>query len=106
MCAQARKGLIRIMVDGIEGVGEIGPIPVSASDTIQEVEQKVQQWIRDNVGEFDAPPGGLLKLAFQGRELVSGASLLDQEVPDGATLQVPQDVEDVQAEGEADEDAE
>ena len=49
----------------------------------------MQDWIRDNVGDFDAPAGGLLKLAFQGKELVSGASLLEQEVPDGARLEVP-----------------
>ena len=77
------------MVDGLEGVGEIGPIPVTASDTIEQVEAKVQAWIEENVADFAAPLDGVLGLAFDGRSLKPGASLLDEQIPDMATFNVP-----------------
>ena len=79
------------MVEGL-GVGEIGPIPVSAGDTIAQVEAKVQAWIAanvENVGEFTLPESGILGLAFEGRQLDGGTSLLDEHIPDMAKFQVP-----------------
>jgi hypothetical protein len=89
------------MVEGL-GVGEIGPIPVCAGDTIAEVEAKVQAWIAENVGDFTPPESGILGLAFEGRELDLSTSLLDEHVPDMAKFQVPKVEEEEAAEGEAD----
>ena len=98
---QARKGVIRIMVEGL-GVGEIGPIPVSAGDTIAQVEAKVQAWIAENVEELDftPPETGILGLAFEGRQLDSKTCLLDEQIPDMAKFQVPvvEEEEDAPAE--------
>ena len=77
------------MVSGLDGIGEIGPIPVVASDTIREVEAKVQAWIAENVGDFEAPEEGVLGLALEGKSLESGTSLYDQQVSDMSTFQVP-----------------
>ena len=77
------------MVTGLDGIGEIGPIPVIASDTIQQVEAKVQAWISENVGDFDAPEKGVLGLAFEGKRLESDQSLLDQQISDMSTFEVP-----------------
>ena len=77
------------MVSGLDGIGEIGPIPVVASDTIREVEAKVQAWIAENVGDFEAPEEGVLGLALEGKSLESGESLYDQQVNDMSTFQVP-----------------
>jgi hypothetical protein len=53
------------------------------------VEAKVQAWIAENVADFAAPLDGVLGLAFEGRSLESGASLLDEQIPDMATFNVP-----------------
>lgn len=86
---KARKAVIRIMVSGLDGIGEIGPIPVVASDTIREVEAKVQAWIAENVGDFEAPEEGVLGLALEGKSLESGESLYDQQISDMSTFEVP-----------------
>jgi len=95
------------MVEGL-GVGEIGPIPVRAGDTIAEVERKVQAWIAENVGDFTPPESGILGLAFEGRELDMSTSLLDEQVPDMAKFQVPkvEEEEEAAAEGEGEGDGE
>ena len=94
------------MVEGL-GVGEIGPIPVRAGDTIAEVERKVQAWIAENVGDFTPPESGILGLAFEGRELDMSTSLLDEQVPDMAKFQVPKvEEEEAAAEGEGEGDGE
>ena len=88
------------MVEGL-GVGEIGPIPVVAGDTIAQVEAKVQAWIAENVDDFTPPASGILGLAFEGRELDSTTSLLDEHIPDMAKFQVPKVEEGGDPEGEA-----
>lgn len=95
------------MVEGL-GVGEIGPIPVQAGDTIAQVEAKVQAWIAENVGDFTPPESGILGLAFEGRELDSSTSLLDEHIPDMAKFVVPTtEVEEdgEEGDGEAGENA-
>jgi hypothetical protein len=77
------------MVSGLDGIGEIGPIPVVASDTIREVEAKVQAWIAENVGDFEAPEEGVLGLALEGKTLEFGESLYDQQISDMSTFEVP-----------------
>ena len=84
-----RKGTIRIFVDGIDGVDQVGPIPVKATDTIEEVEAKIQEFIRGQIGDsFTPPEGGVLKLAFEGSPLANDATILDANVADMAHVDV------------------
>ena len=85
------KGLMRIKVDGIDGLDQIGPVMVGPNDTIAEVELKIQQWVRDNMGQdVMIPEGGFLNAGvnYQGKPLEQDKTLLDANVTDNAILSV------------------
>jgi radial spoke head protein 3 len=85
------QGLIRIKVDGIDGLDQIGPVMVGPNDTIAQVELKIQQWIRDNMGQdVMIPDGGFLNAGvnYQGKPLEQDKTLLDANVTDNAILSV------------------
>eukprot|EP00943_MAST-04B_sp_MAST-4B-sp1_P000237 g237.t1 len=87
----APKGLMRIKVDGIDGLDQIGPVMVGPNDTIAEVELKIQQWVRDNMGQdVMIPEGGFLNAGvnYQGKPLEQDKTLLDANVTDNAILSV------------------
>ena len=85
------KGLMRIKVDGIDGLDQIGPVMVGPNDTIAQVELKIQQWVRDNMGQdVMIPEGGFLNAGvnYQGKPLEQDKTLLDANVTDNAILSV------------------
>jgi len=83
------EGFLKIFIQGIEGFeGPGGPIPVSAKDTIEEVEKKIQAFIASQVAGFQPPEGGLLKLAYDGTALDPSTTMLDAAVPDMGNIDV------------------
>eukprot|EP00936_MAST-01D_sp_MAST-1D-sp1_P000609 g609.t1 len=89
--ASGDEGFIRIFLKGAPlGVPDmIGPIAVKGDESLGQTEAKIQQWLKENVGEFEPPEGGYLKLAYDGSDLELGdGSLLDAGVADEATLDV------------------
>lgn len=85
------QGLIRIKVDGIEGLDQIGPVMVGPNDTIAQVELKIQEWIKENKGQdVMIPDGGFLNAGvnYDGKPLDQDSTLLDANVTDNAVLSV------------------
>lgn len=85
------QGLIRIKVDGIEGLDQIGPVMVGPNDTIAQVELKIQEWIKENKGQdVMIPDGGFLNAGvnYDGKPLDQDSTLLDANVGDNAVLSV------------------
>lgn len=83
------EGFLKIFIQGIEGFeGPGGPIPVSAKDTIEEVEKKIQAFIASSVDNFEPPEGGFLKLAYEGTALDPTTTMLDAAVPDMGNIDV------------------
>ena len=85
------QGLIRIKVDGIDGLDQIGPITVGPNDTIAQVEVKIQDWVRENLGDdIEIPADGFLNsgVNYQGKPLEQDTLLLDANVTDNAVLSV------------------
>ena len=88
---EEEAGFIRIFLKGAPlGVPDmIGPIAVKGDESLGQTEAKIQEWLKENVGEFEPPEGGYLKLAYDGSDLELGeGSLLDAGVADEATLEV------------------
>lgn len=82
-------GFLKIFIQGIEGFeGPGGPIPVSAKDTVEEVEKKIQAFIQEKVADFQPPEGGFLKLAYEGTALDPTTTMLDAAVPDMGNIDV------------------
>jgi radial spoke head protein 3 len=87
------QGVIRINVQGVADLDEIGPIALEPNDTIEQVEAKIQEWVRDYTEktgtEVPVPDGGFLNAGvnFNGKQLGDG-SLLENDIPDMATLSV------------------
>ena len=85
------QGLIRIKVDGIDGLDQIGPVMVGPNDTIAQVEVKIQDWVRENLGDdIEIPADGFLNsgVNYQGKPLEQDSTLLDANVTDNAVLSV------------------
>lgn len=111
-----KKGVIRIRLseNSIFGAQEIGPIPITIADDVVTVEEKIRQWLRDNIEELEEeslPQEGFLDLLFNGESLERGKPLLDIGIPDDATQSNPTEVEAVlpppaAAEGEGEGDGE
>ena len=72
----------------IGGIVEIAPL-FWMNNTIEEVEAKIQEFIRGQIGDsFTPPEGGVLKLAFEGSPLANDATILDAHVADMAHVDV------------------
>jgi len=87
-----KRGWIRIFLQasslGIEEDQMVGPIQVSETDTIEDVEAKIAEWLTANDIKVELPEQGLLHLAMNGRELPQHARLLDEQIGDNSELQV------------------
>jgi len=90
--AKAAKGYIRIFLQakslGLDEDRTVGPIEVSAEDTIADVEAKIKAFLAAEGIEVDIPEEGLLHIALDGRELPPDSRLLDEQVNDNAQLEV------------------
>lgn len=99
---EERSGRIRIFVAMRSRL--VGPVPVLLSDTIVEVESKIQAWLEANVTDGEVPRRGELHLVFNGRELDPSTTLREAAVPQNASIEIvtrPVEPSGVDADGDA-----
>jgi hypothetical protein len=88
------EGYIRIFLNGAEKLGlppdqPIGPIAVDGRESLEEMEAKIQEWIRANLKEdFEPPAGGVLSFAKDGAALDRETSLFDQSITNNDALDI------------------
>jgi len=90
--AKAKTGIIRVFLQakslGLEEDATVGPIEVGPEDTIADVEAKIKAFLEAEGIEVELPPEGLLHIALDGRELPPDSKILDEQVGEGAQLEV------------------
>lgn len=91
---EAKTGFVRLFVKGL-GLNDdedestaIGPIPVVAGDTVNEVERKIREWLTEHYPDFTPPAEGFLKLSHGGKVLDDTVTLLDADVGNDSTLEL------------------
>ena len=86
----ARMGKVKINITaGSVGLTEdkvVGPLDITGSDTVRDLEEKIKAWLTEEGIQFDAGESGFLQLGFEGEVLGGETVVLD--IPGGGELSV------------------
>jgi len=84
--------LIRIFIDGatigLEEGSQVGPIELSKSQTIEEIEREIQEHFKSKGIRVEVPEGGFLSIGYNGQVLERDKSIASQNIPMNGQLQI------------------